>query len=894
MREMLKTLSRRSFAANRLQNLIAVLAIALTAVLFTSVTTIGMGAMESMTLTMQIQKGSKSDGDFRNMTAEQFEMLKKADFVETAGLRMPVDFLSNTNRHNVEFDVLDEIQAELTFCSPTHGRAPETEEEVVTSDLALRDLGVEPQVGAEVEIEFTAHKKTCRLTMKVSGWYEATSDQLSMMWAGKAFRDAHPEIFRFTYDQDREMAGTYDSDFTAVSTAGLKRKMEQLAVSMGGDPYDMEAKNYLPAVINAMTNPAPDPEIIAMAAVLVVLFTFCGYLLIYNVFDIAVMKEIRRYGLYRTIGMSRKQVKGLINRQALCLSCVGIPVGLAGGFLVGKLALPFVMDTMSIEYGNVAIEVSPSPVIFLGAALLTALTVFLSTRKPIRIAANIPPVEAFRYVENNVEKHARGNTVMQRVSLDAGSSETGGLDPAKQENHTAARSRSMPGADISRLAWFNLGRNKRRSAFIIISLTLCVVLLNCVGTAAISLDVEKQAAFMIRSDFAVTGSAAANNVKGFRFREDALAPSVMEEIAARPGVREAAPVYKNTVEDTDVTYEFGRDISIEGYTDEESGMSFQSDENGFFFGMGEDGRPVCNVYGMEKSSLARMDLREGETDAHLLYEKMLRGEGVLVGIHTNRADMSIMEEFDFTEIGQTITVYKDGQKTMELPVLAKAALNGDDQEIGYTCNGPMQVGCDGLFLYLPADIYKKLYDEPVVYKYAFDMEEDEWENMTAFLEAYVENHPEINYLSSQSARESAEKSRLMIRLVGGLIGTIFGFAGMLNLINTLITTILARRHEFSVMQSIGMTRRQLTKMMVFEGMYYAGGACVLGILLGTAANLTLVRGIVGKMWQYTFRFTLLPAAAAGVVLLVLSAAVPVLALRFFYKGSIVEQLRVAE
>ena len=48
MREMLKTLNRRSFAANRLQNLIAVLAIALTAVLFTSVTTIGMGVSESI------------------------------------------------------------------------------------------------------------------------------------------------------------------------------------------------------------------------------------------------------------------------------------------------------------------------------------------------------------------------------------------------------------------------------------------------------------------------------------------------------------------------------------------------------------------------------------------------------------------------------------------------------------------------------------------------------------------------------------------------------------------------------------------------------------------------------------------------------------------------------
>ncbi len=108
--------------------------------------------------------------------------------------------------------------------------------------------------------------------------------------------------FPFTYDQDRELAGTYFSDFTADSAVGLQDKMEQFAVQMGGDPYDINADNSLPAVVNTVTNPIPDMELIAMAAVLVVLFTFCGYLLIYNVFDIAVMKEIRRYGLYRTIG----------------------------------------------------------------------------------------------------------------------------------------------------------------------------------------------------------------------------------------------------------------------------------------------------------------------------------------------------------------------------------------------------------------------------------------------------------------------------------------------------------------------------------------------------------------------------------------------------------------
>ncbi|MCI8291867.1 MAG: hypothetical protein HFJ25_06490, partial [Clostridia bacterium] len=47
---------------------------------------------------------------------------------------------------------------------------------------------------------------------------------------------------------------------------------------------------------------------------------------------IAVMQDIRRFGLYRTIGMSRRQVRTLMNRQALWLSGIGIPLGMLGGF----------------------------------------------------------------------------------------------------------------------------------------------------------------------------------------------------------------------------------------------------------------------------------------------------------------------------------------------------------------------------------------------------------------------------------------------------------------------------------------------------------------------------------------------------------------------------------
>lgn len=39
------------------------------------------------------------------------------------------------------------------------------------------------------------------------------------------------------------------------------------------------------------------------------MFVVCGYLLIYNIFDISVMQVVRQYGLLRMIGASRGRSK---------------------------------------------------------------------------------------------------------------------------------------------------------------------------------------------------------------------------------------------------------------------------------------------------------------------------------------------------------------------------------------------------------------------------------------------------------------------------------------------------------------------------------------------------------------------------------------------------------
>lgn len=863
MKISLKTLARRSFAASKVRNLAAVLAIMLTTILFTTVTTIGKGAMDSLTLASQMVKMSKSDGDFRYMTPEQFHRLNEADFIKNYGLRMPVAFLANTDRHNIEFNVMDDVQAELTFSNPSHGHSPVAANEVVASDLALEELGIETEVGALVPVQFSVRGQTYSFPMILSGWYEAVNEQISVMWAGVAFRDAHPEIFQYTYNEDREMAGTYFSDFTAVNSLNLQDKMNAWVYNVGGDPENMQAENYIYAAVNTVTNAQIDRKTIQMGAIIVLLFILCGYLLIYNVFDISVMQEIRRYGLYRTIGMSKKQVKRLINCQAIWLSGIGISLGLLVGFFAGRAALPIVMNTVSEEYENFTVNVNPSPVIFLGATVLTALTVFISTRKPIRAAANTPPIEAYHFVEKGC-----GKRKVRRKSADA---------------------------RIWRMAWSNLGRNRRRTIFIVLSLMLCIILLNSVGIAARSLDVEKKVDYMIRTDFAVVNKDSTNVQKGFTRREQGLSEKNIEYISGQPGVYDDSVVYKNTLDDMDVTFDFGARIQDTEDRREEGDVISGITEDGFIFPLGDDGRPLCNVYGISELSLSRMDIQEGETDTKKLYEKMLRGQGIVAGVLADRSTMLIDKDFDFTEVGDTITVYKDGNALMKLPVLAKAALNGDDMEIGNTANGFIEVGGDGAAFFFPYEIYKKLYDEPTVYKYSFNVKKDKQTEMISFLENYISTEAtSIDYMSDDSARRGAEADRTMISFVGGLTGVIFGIIGVLNLVNTIITTIITRRLEFATMQSIGMTNRQLALMITYEGIYYASGACIFGLMVSLLLGFTVVRGLVNGIWYFSFQFTLVPALISCGILLVVSAVIPSIALYLFHKGSIVEKLRVRE
>lgn len=866
--EVIKRLSKRYFKRNRIRNLAAILAIMLTAFLFTSITSLVFSMSSSIQLSMQMQKGSKADGDIRYLTEEQYEELQNSDFIKEAGCRRFVGFASNASGHMVEINYADPVQQELTFCTPTHGKAPKKANEIATTDQALEALGVEAKVGETVPVEFTLRGETYQYEMVVSGWWEAANDTGSLLIVSEQFVKDNPEIFVNTYAEDREIAGTYMADVVLKDKRHIQKQLQEFALSVGGEPEQMNADNYIACSQNQVGNAMLQPGMMLSAVVFVLLFVVSGYLLIYNIFDISVMQDVRQYGLLRTIGTSTRQIKKIVNRQAIWLTMIGLPLGLIFGFLVSKMLLPVVMKFFQANSLN-AMKVSVSPLIFLIAAVFTIFTAIISTRKPAKKAAKISPLEAIRY--------------------------TG------QENKKTKKTKRTHGAKLSYMAFSNLGRNKRRSVFIVLSMLLCIVLFNSIIVITQSMDEEKWISRSTKTDFTVYNSVAVNGVSPFQYREDGLPDSVVNLINQQKGVEKERILYRNTRDDSDVTvdYKFEDMVCIAEETEEdyvskayENGSSLRivpGTEDGYF----------GNVFGVSEAFWEDVTIYEGENNLDALKEKMETGDYVIVGTIIDRLTGEAEEETQLQQqlqVGDSITFLKDGKEEKTCTILAKATVVATEYETYAGANGATYIGGDAPFLYMSDTKFKELYEEPTIFSYSFNAGQGQKENLEGFLADFTGENTSVAYTSTKLLQEQLASNRNIVLLVGGMIGVILAFAGLINFTNMMVTNIITRRHEFAAMQSIGMTNRQLRRLIMDEGLYYAAGADVIGGLLAAVLGMTVLKNVLNSpsMWYFTLCFTLVPAFFIAVIYLILAAVIPVVVLHFFNKGSVVERLRTVQ
>ncbi|MDR1664827.1 MAG: ABC transporter permease, partial [Clostridiales bacterium] len=577
-RKVIARLANRSLFAAKLRNMMAVCAIALTAVLFTTLFTLGIGSVEAFQQATMRQSGGSGHASAKYIDDGTFEKISRHPLVrEISYNRILCDSVDNPEllKRRGELWYHDDAGLRHSFSEPTAGSKPVAENEIIMDTQTLRLLNVPQEIGAKVKLLLTVKGRQVEREFALSGWWEADpAFNVSSLIVSRAYVDAHLSELENTYEQDWSMAGTVHAYVMFGNTFGMEEKFNRVLTESGFNATDPESPDYVEGAVNwAYVSAGFGGDPVATGAVIVgaLLIIFTGYLIIYNIFQISVLRDIRYYGLLKTIGATGRQIKRIIRRQAAALSAVGIPVGLALGFFIGAGLVPLVLDIS--HYAGAKTEVSADPLIFTGSALFAAFTVWISTRKPGRLAAKVSPVEAVRYTDV----------------------ETGGGKKEKQ---------SANGGKLYKMALSNLGRNKKRTALVLTSLSLSLVLLNTVFTLSQGVDMDKYLSKFVDTDFLFAHADYFNN--RYYSAENAVSEEDIAAIEAQPGFEAGGRLYQT---------------ALEYFTVEDK--SYDLDYN-----RGADGFPFIEVYGLDDLPLNRLEVVAGEIDR----EKLKSGGYILQGV----------------------------------------------------------------------------------------------------------------------------------------------------------------------------------------------------------------------------------------------------------------------
>ena len=116
---------------------------------------------------------------------------------------------------------------------------------------------------------------------------------------------------------------------------------------------------------------------------------------------------------------------------------------------------------------------------------------------------------------------------------------------------------------------------------------------------------------------------------------------------------------------------------------------------------------------------------------------------------------------------------------------------------------------------------------------------------------------------------------------------------VLGIMNTLLTSILERRRELATLRAIGASGMQIQGLIVWESCYLAGLGAVVGIVVGMALSVVLIKVINKQSFGWTIQFTL-AWETIGMALLVAFAAALIGAwapARWASRQTIVDDLR---
>ncbi len=873
----IRRLSRRCMRKNRMRNVFALIAIALSGILFTAAFSLVGGAMQMAQENTMREVGGTFHAGIKAATMEQYEktaadpLVKKSSFTIFIGIADNILDRQAEIRYTPEESTLPDL-----FITLEEGHLPGEEREILVDTFTLEELGLPCALGEKVPLTFSFMGETVEEEFTLSGWYEgdhvAHASELFVSesyWLKLKGSLTDEDFVKWgeTHPED-EGTGLTAGNFFFDNASGLEEKIRTVIQNAGYEPGTELSYGVNWAYMSSrMESVDPFTFLILASAVLVILLT--GYLIIYNIFQISVISDIRFYGLLKTIGTTKGQIRCLVRRQAIRLSLIGIPVGLLIGYGIGKLALPFALSISDYQGMEIALRFDPWILVWGGG--FTAFTVFLSSRKPGKIAGNVSPIEALRYTEaDGKRKKGRGR---------------------KKKKH-AARFSAVS------MAWASLGRNRRTTAVVIAAISFSIILLAVIMTAVGSFQIDQFMEQRIAGDFLIGNRNVTST--SHRSGDIDMEPEYLALADRQAGIQGRTEMwvrFQSFLQINDQAAEQLRKLDEEGKLNRspyavdvlEERLAGERSFNGFFYGYSD--ALLSNLKVLEGT----LDVERFQTGNYVLLGQFL-GDGHLPsGDHVYHPGDRVTVEYytedsTFREVrdesGATVDMIYENLGEKEYEVMAVVEIPDSMNLRRYSANS-----CD---VVLPLAELEP--EDANVHRFAvsYQVEEEAQEAFEAAVKAYTDEHTTMGYTTKESLRREFANMVTVIATIGISLAAVIALIGILNFVNAMITGILSRRREFAMLQSIGMTSTQLVKTLICEGISYIALSGVIGFLAGSLLSFLVLRALNNVLLFFEYHFQILPFVIMMPVFLVTAVLAPVAAYRNVRKKSIVERLRESE
>lgn len=832
-----KRLSARSLKQNKTRNLFVVLAIVLTTFMFTTVFSIGFSLGKNMSIMMVRMQGTKASITLKQPNRQQIRQAKKAKHLYAAGMRIATGSLSDPQGENaIVLDYYDETEYRKNFCpaiSGIQGSYPKADNEIMLSKAALHALKIK-KPAQRMEIVLVSGTEQKKFVL--SGWFTDYA-----VTAG-GFHGFVSEAYTRSLGLTGEKDGVLSLSAKSGKQGKLLEELDRLVTLSKGQEFETS--------YDAQEESQGDNLVIlAVLGLMGGIIILSGYLLIYNVMYISVTKDIRFYGLLKTIGTSPSQIRKIVRMQSHKLSLIGIPVGILLGTVLSFGVVPMSMKMFTSGAYNSALpsDICFHPLIYMGTIVFAWITVFISCRKPSKLAGKISAVEALKYNGTNNEK----------------------VKPKK----------STGGGKIYKMAFRNVFREKKRAFLVFASLFMGTMAFLAVDTFLGSMKLENYIEYYLPDDYTIyTNCENEENTEEERKAYCRDAEDLARDIAGISGVtsvsvNRSASVYLN------FDPELFRPFLESEYTGEKE-MQAAID----YFNTAEGKQEYsCPVIAVSREMMERYNKKARQK---MDLDRFEKGEICLIG------NVSTAEQAD-QMFGKSITIV-DQESGNPVSVEVGSCMTPRDDygiNIGYYWQ---TAGAPSCILISDAAL-KRLTSDVAVDNIIVNCDSKAESAVTARIKELVQTNAAVLQIEIKSEMIRDFQSALAVmHILGGGISIVLILIGVLNFINVMLTGVFTRRGELAVMESIGMTRRQVKKMLTYEGAYYGVITLLIIMTLGNAM-IYKIAAMAEKIADYAvFHYPVIPMGMIAVLILLICMAVPAVVYHMISGESVTERLRRGE